>query len=716
MARGILQHLEAIEELLDSQKHQEALEQLKSIKSQSMDDSQRARFCISWAWANISINNCDVVKEIELAQDYYKKANDCVGIGKVLFHRGRMFAERGDHRKALRELLLSCQYFEKSNLPYWQGVVLNNLARVSWNMCDIFGAANYILKAIYYLEIVNDDEGVSVLRTNLGAIYMVAGQLERARREFDACGDPLTKKNNKAVYYCDYALCCARKGDITKAKILMDKVTFREIDRERLRATCYQDSARVHVLAGELQQAEEELLIAVKIASAIAPESSLYSEMAGILAEVYVKTNRYDLAMSYAQKAFSVAKKVNALDDIAVCYRVFAQVDKESGKYEEAREWFRKSIGLFARIQYNYELATTRLMAAKSGLFEEGDKAALIFLARDYFAQEEIKPLLEECDSLAIISRSAPKITKQATVRDTEGETLKIVAVNPRMKQLLEVARNVAPSEMSVLLTGPTGVGKDILARYIHDNSQRSGRFVSVNAAGIPDTMIESELFGYRRGAFTGADTDKCGLFEEAEGGTFYLNEIADATLSLQAKLLDVLENNVIRRLGETKERKVSFRLIAATNHDIGERIAEGKFRADLYYRLNEMLIVIPPLSERYDDIPELFSYFLRQYGVDVSGRQNQEAFTKLVDYFSTCNWPGNVRQFEAEVKRMAYLHKNNLTLMANSISDQDALKRRQLHELLRKTGWNRREAARQLGMHESTIRKQIKKWHLVPD
>ena len=160
------------------------------------------------------------------------------------------------------------------------------------------------------------------------------------------------------------------------------------------------------------------------------------------------------------------------------------------------------------------------------------------------------------------------------------------------------MARNIAPSDMAVLLTGPSGVGKDLLAKYIHHYSGRTGRFILVNTPAIPDDMVESELFGHKRGAFTGADADKTGLIEEAEGGTLYLNEIGDASPKLQAKLLDVLESKKFRRLGETKARRVDFRIIAATNHNLEELIRQQRFRADLFHRLNQANLDLPALFD----------------------------------------------------------------------------------------------------------------------
>jgi transcriptional regulator with PAS, ATPase and Fis domain len=283
------------------------------------------------------------------------------------------------------------------------------------------------------------------------------------------------------------------------------------------------------------------------------------------------------------------------------------------------------------------------------------------------------------------------------------------------MKRIMALARHVAQSDMTVLLTGETGTGKDLLARYIHFHSGRKGRFITVNAAAIPNAMIESELFGYARGAFTGADKDKPGLVEMADGGTFYLNELSDATPEFQAKLLEVLETHTIRRLGENKERHVAFRLIAATNDDLRERIRKDKFRLDLYHRLNEIPIHLPPLRQRQSDIPALVKYFLQEHGCNINNNGNCCDMSRLCAAFANRVWAGNVRQLKAEIAHLWLVSRGNLSTMAALAKENAArCEQEQLWELLKAHNWNQREVARHLGLSEGTIRYRIKKYGLA--
>ncbi|NOY88040.1 MAG: hypothetical protein GXO93_01460 [FCB group bacterium] len=221
-----------------------------------------------------------------------------------------------------------------------------------------------------------------------------------------------------------------------------------------------------------------------------------------------------------------------------------------------------------------------------------------------------------------------------------------IITKNDAMLDILAQVRQVVNSNISLTIEGETGTGKDVLARAIHYNSnRRDKRFISVNCAALPESLLESELFGYKRGAFTGADRDKSGLFEEADGGTFFLDEIGDMPLSIQAKVLRVLEEKELVRLGETTPRKVDVRIISATNKDLKELMDNGNFRQDLYYRLSALSFHLPALRDRKDDIPLLVEHFMQESRKQIS----MEVMRLLVGY----DWPGNIRELENEVKKM---------------------------------------------------------------
>jgi sigma-54-dependent transcriptional regulator len=232
-----------------------------------------------------------------------------------------------------------------------------------------------------------------------------------------------------------------------------------------------------------------------------------------------------------------------------------------------------------------------------------------------------------------------------------------IIAQSPPMSRALDLLRRAASSpKVTVLLLGETGTGKDVFANAIHELSdRRKGTFVAQNCAAVPENLLESELFGFRKGAFSGAVADKKGLIQEADGGTLFLDEIGDMPLGLQAKILRLLEDGAVRRIGDTRSHKVDVRIIAATNADLPRKIAQGGFRDDLFYRLSVFPITIPPLRERWSDIPKLIDHFLSQAST-AHGRHPPALTVKALDALSAWHFPGNVRELKNMIERAVLL------------------------------------------------------------
>src|SRR3989442_15647909 len=246
---------------------------------------------------------------------------------------------------------------------------------------------------------------------------------------------------------------------------------------------------------------------------------------------------------------------------------------------------------------------------------------------------------------------------------DSYAEAGDILSTNPKVLRIKEIAKHVADTDVPVLISGESGVGKEVLARFIHNNSSRHDKpFVKVNCAALPDDLLESELFGYERGAFTGALNDKPGKFELADKGTILLDEIGEMTPHLQAKLLHVLQDSEYSRLGGKRTVRVDARVLASTNINLEENVANGKFREDLYFRLNVIRVDIPPLRERREDIPILCNYFLCKYR-DRYKSTVDEILPSLMDSFLRYDWPGNVRQLENAMKRYLILPDMNMNL-----------------------------------------------------
>ena len=431
------------------------------------------------------------------------------------------------------------------------------------------------------------------------------------------------------------------------------------------------------------------------------------SQVNRLLADLYVAKKRPEQAEKYARIGLAVAEKINERIEIAACYRVLAQIEQHRGHDDEARKQYRAAIDLFNLIGARYELAVTRYLAGISGLHGEGERTALLYLAREYFEAEEVRHYVEKVDA-ALRSEPLPARGNRS------AGTPVIVCRSGAMKRIVMLAEHVAQSDMAILLTGDTGTGKDLLARYIHEMSGRTGKFVTVNMAAIPTEMCEAELFGHSRGAFTGAQKERSGLIEQAHGGTLYLNEIGDAGPEVQKKLLEVLETRRVRRLGENESRAVSFRVIAATNRDVEADIRENRFRLDLYHRLHEIPIHLPPLRERGEDIAALTEYFVSEETGTGATNGGAAALERLAAVLGRRRWSGNVRQLRAEIRRLALTCGRDIEAMADLASREEPEQERdELLATLEACDWNRREAARLIGVSEATVRRRIARYEL---
>jgi len=265
-------------------------------------------------------------------------------------------------------------------------------------------------------------------------------------------------------------------------------------------------------------------------------------------------------------------------------------------------------------------------------------------------------------DSVMIVGKAAELANLQQenqllrTQMEGKLQVEGIIGQDPTIQDVIRIVRKVAPSNSTVLIQGESGTGKEVIARGIHKLSPRSARpFVAINCSAIPDTLIENELFGHERGAFTGATERKIGLIESADKSTLFLDEIADLGVSLQAKILRVLQEREVRRVGGNESFHVDVRLIAATNRNLAEEVGEGRFREDLYYRVNVVTITLPPLRDRRPDIPLLANHTLARFSHLSGGRVKEisrEAMEVLLDY----SWPGNVRQLESAIERAILL------------------------------------------------------------
>lgn len=307
------------------------------------------------------------------------------------------------------------------------------------------------------------------------------------------------------------------------------------------------------------------------------------------------------------------------------------------------------------------------------------------------------------------------------------AEFSEIIGQSPRLLELMQLVARIAPKESTCLVYGESGTGKELVAKAIHALSMRKDKpFVAINCGAIPETLLESELFGHVKGAFTNANFDKPGLFEIADGGTVFLDEIAEMPPAMQVKLLRCLQENEIRRIGEGFVRKVDFRLIAATNRNLEHEVKEGTFRQDLYYRINVIPVKVPALRERREDVPLLVRHFIRKYNARNNSKVKQ-ASKRTISMLMNHDWPGNVRELENVIHRGVALSPNDeITpeLLPHEIyrcyetgSDDGARKSGNLAEIekeviletLKKMKGNKKKTAQELGISKTTLWRRLK-------
>jgi two-component system response regulator HydG len=427
--------------------------------------------------------------------------------------------------------------------------------------------------------------------------------------------------------------------------------------------------------------------------------------------------HRCDIALT-SQEAINLIRKQHY--DVVVSDLMF---DGQPEGLEVLRAARQHSPGTEAILITAHSSVETCRTALKEGAFDYIEKAGV--------GAEEVNPE----DLRAVVQRAVEKTAQQRVIRDLRVQLDKhfgfegIIGHAKAIVQILETIRRVAPSNLPVMIQGESGTGKELIAFAVHSNSRRqNNRFVALNCAGLSETLLEDELFGHIKGAYTGATGERKGRFEYANGGTMFLDEVGDMPLAMQAKLLRVLENGELVRVGSNEPLHVDVRIVSATNANLEQRVKEARFREDLYFRLTGVTIRIPPLRERREDIPLLVEHFI--------AAANQAHGTKVVGItadaqraLSAFDWPGNVRQLRNAVENMVVLAgegklgaqdlpaevvgggpEGRTGLAGVSLTDAEK-------ELIRNTlaivGGNRQQAARMLGIGERTLYRKIREYGL---
>jgi len=646
-------------------------------------------------------------------------------------------------------LLQRCYtYYLRSNNNHMLGVVLHELGYIAYQRRFYDIAENYFEKALESFEKVGRKYQIAATNMMLGILNYKIGRYDEALDRFE-----IAKEN--------FIACGNRKGllqvtiDRARVKIYREKYKeavslleesyklASELGLPREESLSLEFLGEISCLTGEYEKALEYLKRAEEIALKMAPEGDVAVEVFRRLGETYLGMERFEEAEEYLSKAYRVAEKLEDRSEFGAVLRLYGVLSAKKKDIDLSRAFFNESIVTLKVIKDRYELGRTCIEAAKtyrellsgSGLSGTIERE-LLSDAKDYavealhiFSELGIERKVEECRRLVEeIEADRPAVgegrrTVRVMFKDEWLHEGLIVGRSAAMLEVLELVRRFAPSDVSVLVTGETGTGKELVARLIHRLSGRSkGPFVAVNCASIPESMFESELFGHRRGAFTGADRDHVGLVEKADGGTLFLDEISELTSRQQASLLRVLQERRVKRVGETSERPVDIRLITASNESVESLFESGKLRPDFYYRISGNVIGLPPLRERREDVEAIFSYYLNML---LPGARVEEG---LLDYLHEYHWPGNVRELVNLVQVLAVLAESSGVVRVSNLpmnirggdpelsamgsfrfsrNKRDDLQRA-ITDALRECGGNKSAAARRLGISRSTLYKRM--------
>jgi len=677
-------------------------------------------------------NLSSALKCARLAQAAASKEGDSLPLAEVFITLGAILRDSGQVREALRAYTDAESIFRRNDNLVGRCRALNLMAGVYFKQTDYRRALATLLEALEMAQSLGDRTKIAYMMGNIGRIHTFLGDLAEAERhlkiniELSAdIGDQL----EVARAYLSLGYAQMQRGDFEQAER-----SFETAHPMIIASGNRRDEAIYLSYRGELEyrnglaaEAQITLERAQAVAEKAAPETTLVGRILRQQAEAAVRLGNYRLAQRLVARALPIMGGNGDRVTCGALWKLKAVLASVAGQVEAMKTAINKSLDLLTESGVRYELAEALLVAGQLDGCSSRQRLTYLFRAEEYFTSAGLSRRYSDVQlAISAIEVQVEHLTPSGRCSDNDT-TADYLTCCPRIERFKTELGVFAQSDLPVLLTGETGVGKDQMARYFHSLVRPSGPFVAINCASVPETLLESELFGYVRGAFTGADARKQGLFESANGGVLFLDEIGDMPLSLQAKLLGVLERRKMMPLGSVTEVLLDVKLVAATNQNLELLVERGDFRRDLYYRLSGISFDIPPLRDRREDIPLLAAYFLRKRGL-LSDRA--ELPCELVRSFMAYDWPGNIRELDNRIRRvevMAQLVDTGDLLgafsavfsgqispvAANLFEQVEEFERKLLVEALRAAGGNKSAAARILGVHEATVRTKLKRYGL---
>jgi two-component system, NtrC family, response regulator len=744
--KRILLQMRVVDCLLKRSRCKEALEKGKSIGDEletQPDDELRAQLNLLLTQAYWKIGDYpNALKACQDAVELFIDLKDERGIGECHSAFGRSYLRLGQFEAA-------SEHFEESLVIYRRlgdkagiAVCHNNLGLMHKNRGEWQLASDHLTKALE-LDRESGNYGKIALRLlNLGLVYHKTGQWSRGKEAMEEAltiAGRIGDQHTCAMASIGIGNCLRLLGDPDGAERLY-KQAVSIAEKERL----LRELALAHEFAGENELNRGNPRVAIKkldralaIAEEIAPDGDIVAEVERRRAEVFIEFGETKRASRALRRSLRLCRLLGDKYEEGAVLCVIARVKAKTGCRRSAVVAFNGSAKCRESVGDRYGLACTLLhfgrfvrSAARS---QEESRQARLALARaaglfaELGAEGSLRETERELESAwSEVARALPTVEEKQTRGQKPYSMHGFVTCDASLMDVIRSAEQLCKSDTRVLIQGETGVGKNLLAYIFEAYEQSKGRpFVELNCATIPAELLESELFGYVKGAFSGANSDKKGILEEANGGTLFLNEIAEMDSKMQAKLLQFLDDGSYRHVGDTRLRKLHTRVVCATNKNLWQQVEKGRFRRDLYFRLSQAILNIRPLRERSEDVVVLVRHFLRTYCEFYSKQLSLDS--DAIERMQRHSWPGNVRELKSKIQLLVLESPPGAMITASHVQKMlstpegeaeprtladkiELLKRAEIARALARFGGNKTKAAQALGISRRGLVKVIER------
>jgi two-component system NtrC family response regulator len=665
--------------------------------------------------------------------EIFKHSQDNFQLAQLHLALSLIYASLGDLRTAELEIRDAISAFRKVNDSSGLAACFNKLANIYFIRCKFAESIENLKTALEFSKEIGNSEGEIKFLGNLARNYLLLGEFDLAEKyllQYFATSSELRNPISDCRNQLSLGFLYLKKRNFPQAIECLE--TAKEIAQKKklLRelAIYKEYSGELCLAKGETEQAKKHFSQILEEMGNAAPSGDMISQTKRLLAQALFQEGKLEESLKLCQQSQEIALSLGEKLEEGVNYRILGEIYSALGDKEAANSNFRQSVAILRELGTKYELAQTYLAWGKAKSFEKEEKIKQFYKAEELFDEmwcEFEKNLIKE-EILFLHQPETKKfINKEKKSHSSNVFFPQVVTQSPKMIEILQWAYRFRNFDSPVLLEGETGTGKGLLALAIHEASQRKNQpFVTVHCPSISETLFESELFGYKKGAFTDAIQDKEGLVDSASQGTLFLDEIGELPLGMQSKIQHLIDKREFWRVGDNKPIRAEFRIIAATNRDLEKEIKQGNFRRDLFYRLNSCRLVLPPLRERREDIPLLAHHF-------ANGNQAfHQKIEELLERWIGSDWLGNVREIRDEVQRWELLFEENPELnfsggdiMPSRFQKTDEFnlmvrlnefEKELIIKALRQAKGVKSRAADLLDIDESTLRYKMKKHEIL--